>query len=367
MLEIAEITFLVILSGYFIQSVIFVIGAKKVFPRLEDENLPTATVIVAARNEEENISRCLDSLGRLEYPDGKLEVILVDDRSTDRTGNIIDDFISTRINFKKIIPDEPKGKMVGKVNALATAIREASGEIILTTDADCEVKPKWVKTIASHYTADVGMVDSYTSQVTENSFGGMQAIDFIYLLIVAGGTINLGIPISCIGNNMSFRKKAYEEIGGYENLPFSVTEDFTLLRAIYKLKKYKFLFPLDKEALVTSIPCTSFKQLYRQKKRWSVGGLGVPLRGFMILFWGYLTHIGIILTPLFFSPVWLYLIFFKIIIDFFVLYPIHQKLGISKNLKYFAVYQVYYIIYVFSLPFIVLASRKVIWKGREYK
>ena len=361
-----EIIFLIILSGYFIQSVIFIIGAKKKFSRLSDDELPTATVIVAARNEESNIKRCLNSLGKLDYPEGKLEILIVDDRSTDSTGNIIDEFISERENFCKIIPDEPKGKMVGKVNALATAIREANGQIILTTDADCVVKPLWVKTIASFYQDDVGMVDSYTTQLANNSFGGMQAIDFIYLLLVGGGTINLGIPISCIGNNMSFRKKAYDEIGGYEALPFSVTEDFTLLRAIYKLKKYKILFPLEKDALVTSIPCPDFKSLYRQKKRWAVGGLGVPVRGFIIMFWGYVANLAIVLTPLFYSPVWLYLVFFKIAIDLFVLYPIHQKMGITKNLKYFFAYQIYYILYVLALPFIVLASRKVVWKGREY-
>jgi cellulose synthase/poly-beta-1,6-N-acetylglucosamine synthase-like glycosyltransferase len=165
---------------------------------------------------------------------------------------------------------------------------------------------------------------------------------------------------------MSFRKKAYSEIGGYEALPFSVTEDFTLLRAIYKLKKYKILFPLEKDALVTSIPCPDFNSLYRQKKRWAVGGLGVPVRGFFIMFWGFLANLAIILTPLFYSTAWLYLIFFKIAIDFFVLYPVHQKMGITKNLKYFFVYQIYYILYVLALPFIVLASRKVKWKGREY-
>ncbi|GBD86288.1 beta-monoglucosyldiacylglycerol synthase [bacterium BMS3Abin03] len=361
-----ELIFLIIISGYFIQSVIFVIGAKKRFPKISEDELPTATVIVAARDEEDKIHRCLNSLGKLEYPEGKLEVLLVDDLSTDRTGEIIDEFISSRSNFRKIVPDEPKGKMVGKVNALATAIKQANGEIILTTDADCEVKSKWVKTIASYYQKDVGMVDSYTTQIADTPFSGMQAIDFIYLLLVAGGTINLAMPLTCIGNNMSFRKKAYNEIGGYESLPFSVTEDFTLLRAIYKLGKYKILFPLEKDALVTSIPCTDLKSLYHQKKRWSIGGLGVPVRGFFIMSWGYLTHLCIILTFFFYSPVWLYLIFFKIAIDFFVLYPVHHQLGVTKNLKYFWAYQIYYILYVLALPFIVLASRKVIWKGREY-
>jgi cellulose synthase/poly-beta-1,6-N-acetylglucosamine synthase-like glycosyltransferase len=361
-----EIILIIIIIAYFIQSVIFVIGAKRKFSRLNNDELPTATVIVAARNEENNILRCLNSLGKLEYPEGKLEILIVDDRSTDRTGEIIDEFISERDTFRKIIPDDPQGKMVGKVNALATAIRAANGQIILTTDADCVVKPLWVKTITSFYQDEVGMVDSYTTQVATNSFGGMQSIDFIYLLLVGGGTINLGIPISCIGNNMSFRKKAYDEIGGYEALPFSVTEDFTLLRAIYKLKKYKILFPLEKDALVTSIPCPDIISLYRQKKRWGVGGLGVPVRGFFIMFWGFLANLAIILTPLFYSPIWLYLIFFKINVDFFVLYPIHQKMGITKNLKYFFVYQIYYILYVLALPFIVVTSRKVKWKGREY-
>ena len=354
------------LSGYFIQSVLFVIGAKKKHQRLDDADLPLVTVIVAARDEEDNIQRCLDSLGKLEYPDNKLEVLIVDDRSTDRTGELIDNFVAKRDNFHKIIPDKPIGKMVGKVNALATAIRNAKGEVIFTTDADCAVKPTWAMNMASYFQADVGMVDSYTTQEANSSFGGMQAIDFIYLLLVAGGTINLGVPISCIGNNMSFRKKAYDEIGGYEALPFSVTEDFTLLRAIYKLKKYKIIFPLDKDALITSLPCPDFKSLFRQKKRWSIGGLGVPVRGFFIMFWGYLTSLCIVLTPLFYSPVWLYLIFFKIAIDLFVLFPIHQNLGITKNLKYFIVHQVYYILYVLALPFIVFTNRRVVWKGRIY-
>ncbi len=58
------------------------------------------------------------------------------------------------------------------------------------------------------------------TQLAFDNFSGMQSIDFIYLLFVASGTINIGMPITCIGNNMSYRKKAYDEVGGYENLPF---------------------------------------------------------------------------------------------------------------------------------------------------
>ncbi len=362
-----EIIFLIFLSGYFIQSIIFSIGVKKSFPKIKESELPSATVVLAARNEEENILMCLKSLDELVYPEGKLDIIIVDDKSTDKTGEIIDNFISGRKKFRKIITKKEIGKLKGKTNALANALEIASGEIIFTTDADCTVHPMWVYTTASYYQPDIAMVNGFTTQKAYNGFSGMQAIDFIYLLIVASGTINLGRPISCIGNNMSYRKKAYLEVGGYENLPFSVTEDFNLLHAIYKLKKYKIIYPLNNEMLVTSLPCKNLKSLYHQKKRWSVGGIGVPVSGYLIMAYGFITNLCILLTPFFFSPVWLYLFFFKIAIDFFFLFPVHSSLGIKNNLKYFFNWQIYYTIYVVLIPFVLIfIGRKVTWKGRKY-
>lgn len=361
-----ELIFLFIMAGYFFQSVIFIIGAKKKFPRIPDHKLPTATIIVAARNEEEKILRTLKSLDALEYPDGKLQILVVDDQSTDNTGKIIDDFIAGKPCFKKITTEEHHSKLIGKMRALAYAIKEATGEIILTTDADCEVKPLWAKSICSYYQDDVAIVTGVTTQIADKWFHGMQAIDFVYLLTAGAGTTNLNFPISCIGNNMSYRRSAYDEVGGYENLPHSVTEDFTLMNAIYNLKKYKVIFPVEKDSLVTSIPCRSLKSLISQKKRWGVGGLGVPFRGFVIMFWGFMANLLVLLTPFFFSSTWITLVVFKVAMDFFLLYPVHIKLDITKNLKYFFHFEIYYLIYVVLLPFIVLPNRKVLWKGREY-
>jgi cellulose synthase/poly-beta-1,6-N-acetylglucosamine synthase-like glycosyltransferase len=361
-----EIIFLVFICGYFIQSVLFIIGINKKFPRVKDEDLPKATVIVAVRNEEKNIERCLNGLDKLIYTEGKLEIIIADGHSTDSTVEIVNEFIKDKKRFKIISANAEKENLKGKANAIDSAVRISTGEIILTTDADCEVHPLWVKTICSYYKDDVGIVNGFTTQTAYNGFSGMQAIDFVYLLIVAAGTINLGYPISCIGNNMSYRKKAYLETGGYEKLPFSVTEDFNLLMAIYRLGKYKIIYPLDKNALITSLPCTSLNELYHQKKRWGVGGLGVPLRGFVILSFGFIVNLCILLTPLFFTVVCLYLAIFKIAIDYFVLFPVHSRLGIKQNMKYFIQFEIYFIIYVFVLPVIVLSSRKVVWKGKEY-
>lgn len=361
-----EIIFLCIVCIYFIQSVLFSIGASRKYPRIADSKLPFVTVVVAALDEEHNILRCMQALDASVYPEGKLEIILVDGHSIDKTAEIISGYIKDKPRFKLIYTKRETENLKGKANSIDTAVEIAKGDIILTTDADCAVSPLWVKTIASYYKEDVGMVNGYTSQEANDGFSGMQALDFIYLLTVAAGAINLGKPLSCIGNNMSYRRAAYLETGGYKKIPFSVTEDFQLLMAIHNLKKYKIIYPLDKGALVISEPNPTLKSLYHQKKRWAVGGLNSDIAGFAVMGSGFLSHIGMLLLPFFFSPVSLYLALFKICVDLFFLYPVLMRLGLKDKLRYFLQFEIYFIGYVTALPFIILASRKVVWKRREY-
>ncbi len=361
-----EIIFLIGISFYFLQLIIFTVGAGRKYKKLPDEKLPTVTVVVAARDEERNILDCLQSLDKLIYPEGKIEVIIVNDHSTDSTGEIIDFFIKDKPRFKTLVPEGSIGSLKGKTNALANAINISSGEVILTTDADCIVPPTWAKTIASYYLDDVGFVGGFTTQQDYSPFTGMQAIDFVYLLTVAAGSINLGKPLSCIGNNMSYRKSVYMEMGGYEGLPFSVTEDFNLLMAIHEMKRYKIIYPLDVNSLVTSIACPDWKTLYWQKKRWGVGGMKSDLIGYSVMAWGYIVHGAMLLLPFFFSLSVLYLIVFKILIDYYFVKPVFNKLKLKMRFTHFLAFELYFIIYVLILPFVVLPNRKVKWKGRTF-
>ncbi len=361
-----EIIFLIAVSSYFIQSVVFLYGATKKYPKLQEKDLPTISVIVAARNEERNIERCLKSLDQLIYDEQKIEIIIVNDKSTDRTLEIIENFITGKSKFRCITTQKMIGTLKGKTNALANALETAKGEIILTTDADCSVSPTWAKAIASYYQKDVALVCGYTSQETFNAFSGMQTLDFMYLLTVAAGSMNLGTPLSCIGNNMSYRKSVYDEIGGYANIPFSITEDFKLLKTIYNLKKYKIIYPLEPDAHVVSAPCEDYKALYWQKKRWGVGGLDSELIGYLVMGSGFIAHICFLLLPFLFSASALYIAVFKLATDFFFMYPVLKQFKIISTLKYFFAFELYFIVYVIALPLVVLPSRKVIWKGRNY-
>ncbi len=361
-----EIIFLVAVGIYFLQSVLFLIGATKKYQRIEEKDLPDISVVVAARNEEKNIKRCLDSLDKLIYDENKIEIIIINDKSTDKTLEIIEKFISEKPKFKCITTQKTIGTLKGKTNALANALEIAKGEVILTTDADCAVSPTWAKAIASYYQKDVALVCGYTSQETFNAFSGMQTLDFIYLLTVAAGAMNLGKPLSCIGNNMSYRKSVYDEVGGYANIPFSVTEDFKLLMTIHNLQKYKIIYPLEPLAHVVSNPCENFNSLYWQKKRWGVGGLDSDIVGYSVMASGFVAHICMLLMPFMFSSSALYITIFKLATDFLFIYPVLKQLKITSSLKYFVAFEIYFIIYVIALPLVVVPSKKVLWKGRKF-
>ncbi len=295
-----------------------------------------------------------------------MEVILVNDYSTDRTEEIILDFIKDKNNFKLIKPEKDFGATIGKARAIANGIEIANGEIILTTDADCAVSPTWVKTIASYYLDDVAVVCGYTNQEWSNIFEGVQDMDFIFLLTVGAGTINWGKPVSAIGNNMSYRKSVYNEVGGYANIPFSVTEDSQLLMAINNLKKYKIIYPLDREGLVTSNPCKDLKTLHRQKKRWAVGGLNSKLDGMFVIFTALFVTLFTLLIPFFYSATVMYIYLLKVFADFFMLYFVYKHLKLKFSFTNFIGFQIYLVIYFISTSLSLLFSRKVNWKGREF-
>jgi hypothetical protein len=136
--------------------------------------------------------------------------------------------------------------------------------------------------------------------------------------------------------------------------------------AIHKLGKHKIILPFDAGSLVTSLPCPDIRSLYRQKKRWSVGGLKVPPRGYIIMVIGFMTHLLLLLSPFFFSPAVAVMMFFKCLLDYMLLRLVSTSLKIPRSMRYFAAFQLYYIIYVLMIPFVLLTSRKVVWKDRSF-
>lgn len=328
---------------------------------------PNVTVLVCARDEENNIEHCLASLIKLNYPTDKLQILIVDDKSTDRTPQILEAWQKKMTNLSVLRTGEEIGNLQGKVNALAQGMDAATGEFVMITDADSTVDPDWVKSYLSYYEGDTGMVASITLLSINSLFDGIQSIDWSYLLGMASASANIGVPLSVIGNNISIRRAAYESVGGYREIPFSITEDYALFQAIWHKAPWKVKFPIQSELTVVSAPTPDFKSWWRQKHRWVKGGQSLKAIGYLIFGIGLVGNLAM-LTALFILPLWpaLLVIAIKWAADLLIIMPVLARTKMERLLTYFPLYELYLALFVFSMPAMIM-QKNVKWKGRVYK
>ncbi len=130
------------------------ISIKDFIPKekMNEKELPYVSIIIAARNEEKNIGKCIKSLVSQTYPQNKFEVIITDDHSTDQTVPIIKSFSEDNIRVISLADFTGNNKINSyKKKSIETALKFAKGELIVTTDADCIAPQKWLETLVSFY------------------------------------------------------------------------------------------------------------------------------------------------------------------------------------------------------------------------
>jgi cellulose synthase/poly-beta-1,6-N-acetylglucosamine synthase-like glycosyltransferase len=361
-------TLLVLASLYLIALVIMAFAVVAVRYPVNAGQRPKVSIVVAARNEERNIRRCLDSLCRLDYPVELLEVLLVNDRSTDATPAIVREY-TLRYPFVRLIDATPaQGHLRGKTNAIAQGIDLATGEIVLMTDADCTVPAGWVRETVKHYaSARIGLVPGFTAMTHSNAFEAVQALDWFGLFTVAAGGNSLGFPITAVGNNFTIRRVAYDYVGGYRGIPFSVTEDYALFRAVTAHSPYVARYPMDAGTLVYTEPCTTWRELYRQRKRWFTGGRDMEFKSvaFFSIAWilNALILGGFIIGD---TEAALTAGVLKSAADLMLVLPSLIRFRSLHLLLAFPLYELYFFVYVLVFPPIVLLNGRVEWKDRTF-
>ena len=108
-------------------------------------NLATISILLAVRNESENIIACLQSLEILEYPKTQLEILIGNDNSEDDTEQLIQDFIANKPYFKLFTITQNLNNLQGKANVLAQLANKAEGKWLFFTDADMKLPKKWIQ------------------------------------------------------------------------------------------------------------------------------------------------------------------------------------------------------------------------------
>lgn len=369
-----QILLLLLLLGislYLLQTLFIYLGTHRLnYPKTN--HLPKISILVALRDEEQTLKPCVESLLQLDYPKESFEILLINDRSSDRTPELIEEMKKKSDQIKTLHIKSGIPGLSGKANAIAQGMENCSGELILVTDGDCRVPPSWAKEHAAYYQQNVGMVGGFTLLDEKNDgaalFGKIQSLDWAYLLSVGTGFMGFGIPLSVLGNNFSFRREAYEEVGGYRNMGFTIIEDFALMKTLVKKTSWKVLYPIDSKMLVYSHPMSTISEFYRQRKRWSAGGKEVGFYGKFLMLISVMVHLLIPISFFIFNFQLSFLALLGVLLaDFSLLF---RTIGLVRRrdlLKYFLLWEGFYFLYTILFTPVLLFPTTVKWKNISYQ
>jgi len=261
----------------------FVIGFLRERARwTASELVPTVSVIVPARNEEDNLERCIRSLVQVDYPADRIQIIVIDDRSQDRTPQILDQMAAEFPTIKPLhrTDSEVDPNLRGKPGALQYGIEHSDGELILMTDADCIVSPGWVRGMVNQFVdQEVGLVAGLTSITSKSFLDRVQDVEWTYTQSMAAGGVGNGVPLGCFGNNLAVRRSAFDAVGGYHDITFSVTEDLALQSAIHDAG-YRLRHAIHPMTSVETLPVHTMREYLKQRHRWVRGGTALGMRAF---------------------------------------------------------------------------------------
>jgi len=238
--------------------------------------------------------------------------------------------------------------------------------------------PTSMPAMVSHFAPDVGLVGGFTllspfeTVALPPGYTGtlpakVQTLDWMYLLTVGSGAAGLGKPVSILGNNFGFRRQAYEEVGGYSNMGFTIIEDFALMRKVRQQTRWRVQFPLDANTAIFSFPPDGWREFLDQRRRWAAGGKEVGLFAKYLMILAFLTILGIISTGFFSFKLMAIGLASKWLSDLLLLWRCAHALRRKTLLKYFLFFEVYVFLYSFAFAPTVLLPATVHWKGVRYR
>ncbi len=367
------ILFIVLTITYALKICYFYRGLLKLKPGKNKKQFHVI-VLIPARNEAHNISKCLDSLIKQNYPKDKLEIIIIDDDSDDGTCEIVENYSSKYQHIRLIhLGQCPKG-VSPKKRALQVGVEAAEGEIIFTTDADCWIPPNWISEMITYFEPQVGMVIGYVgfSKASEkNPFHKIQSLEFIGLTMAGIGSAGAGDPIIANGANLAFRRSVFKKVGGYrgENHIISGDDDM-LLQKVVRTTDWGIKAAISNGSFVFTHPLSGIFAFIRQRIRWASKGL-VYKKTSLVLFllatylFYLLLFISLPFSLLFISyyPYPLISFLIKLIVDFLLLFKGTDLVGRQDLRKYFLITEILQIPYILYVGFAGIVG-KFEWKGR---
>lgn len=327
------------------------------------------SVIIPARNEEKNIGQLLQALQGQTYPSALFEIIVVDDHSSDATAAIVQ-----QDSTVKLVQLQEDGINSYKKKAIETGIAAASGDLIVTTDADCLPSQNWLKTIAAFkeekeaiFIAAPVVIDCSSSVLQV-----FQAMDFMVLQGITGAAVYKKQLSMCNGANLAYEKNAFDKVNGFDGIDnIASGDDMLLMHKIWKQFPGKVHYLRSKEAIVSTRPMKTWKDFFNQRIRWASKAKHYgDKRIILVLLLVYvfnLSFLALAVAAFFCHHYWLYLVglwLAKTIIEFPFVYSVSLFFNKQSLMKYFFFFQPLHIFYTIVSGFFGQLG-KYEWKGRR--
>lgn len=343
---------------------------------IEANKIPSIkiSVIIPARNEEKNIDALLRALQKQTYPRDLIEVIVVDDNSTDQTVEVVKHF-----NSVKLISLEETEINSYKKKAIETGINAASGELIVTTDADCIPPHGWLEKIAlfkkeNNSVFIAAPVNLISKKGNKNILSFFQELDFMVLQGITAASVYKQIHSLCNGANLAYEKKVFYEVNGFEGIDkIASGDDLLLMHKIWQQYPGRVHYLKSNEVIVTTEPMKTWKEFINQRIRWSSKAVHYDdKRIFWVLLLVYLFNLSF--PVLLIAGIWnLKFIFWflslwiaKTMIEFPFILSLAAFFSKQSLVKYFFFFQPLHIAYTIIAGWLGQFG-KYEWKGRRVR
>lgn len=330
------------------------------------------SVIVPCRNEAKNIENCIRALLAQDYPKHLLEIVIVDDHSTDTTVEIAKTFSGPSLRVIQLSGNMPADQ--GKKAAISRGVSDASGSLILNTDADCIPPVSWVSTMtACKKEKDAAFVSGPVMfQSSNKPLDIFQTLDFLSLQGITAASVSAGFHGMSNGANMGFTRNAFNAVEGFKGIDHIASgDDMLLMQKIQQQFPGHIAYCRSEAAIVTTKPEPTLRTFLRQRIRWaSKATYYHDKRILPVLLLVYLHNFSLLalLTAGVFGDMHALvaggvLILFKTVVELSFMWPVAGFFGIRRLLPFFPVAQPFHIMYtVISGLFGQFGSYQ--WKGR---
>jgi len=332
-------------------------------------NLDAISIVIAFRNEKLRLLQLLTALQKQNYSEKSFEVILVDDHSNDGSDTIVKQFCKQFCNFRYVRNEENRK---GKKAAIYTGIKSASGELIITTDADCTMDENWLSTIAAFYAENhpdmiMGLIDIDSGSTFFERF---QEVEFLSLVASGAGAAACGRPIYCNAANLVF-KKSLVELSSDPFKGITASGDDTFLLHNAKKQNKNIVLLKSRDAIIKTTRQEKWSDYLNQRSRWISKSRYYydpdTIFTAVIVLSVNLLLIASLAALIFGNVIWLFPVIYiiKVSADYSLLRDFMRFLGKKLSILRFMLYS---FIYPFAISIFVFAGFFLgyQWKGRRF-